>query len=332
MLSTSSAEPAAPILEVRDLATVFETAAGLIRAVDDVSFDIAGGETLCLVGESGSGKSALALSIVGLIRPPGRVTGRSVRFKGRELLGLSDDQLRAVRGAGIALVFQEPMTALNPVFTVGAQVAEALRVHGRAAGSEARRQAVALLAAVRMPDPERRARDFPHQLSGGMRQRVSIAIALACSPALVIADEPTTALDATIQAQILDLLLDLRAARGLSLLLVTHDLGVAAGMADRVAVMYAGRLVESAPVATIFSAPQHPYTRGLLASQPGRAPGRRIPAIEGAAPNPARLPRGCAFAPRCPERLARCEAAAPPETVVAPGQTVRCFLYAGETG
>ncbi len=237
--------------------------------VHGISFTVGAGETVGLVGESGSGKSLTALALLGLVRPPGRILGGRVRFRGRDLLALSDEELRKIRGADIALVFQEPVTALNPVFTVGDQLAETLVVHGRADWPAARAQAIELLDAVRIPDPARRAHDYPHQLSGGQLQRVLIAMALSCRPSLLIADEPTSALDVRIQADILDLLRDMRARFGLSLLLITHDLGVVAGMADRVAVMQAGRIVEQAPVRTLFASPQHSYTRELLASIPG---------------------------------------------------------------
>ena len=242
--------------------------------VHDVSFTISAGETLGLVGESGSGKSLTALALLKLVRAPGRITAGQVRFRGRDLLVLPESELRAIRGADIALVFQEPSTALNPVFTIGDQIAEMLVVHGRAAWPAARTKAVELLDAVRIPEPARRARDYPHQLSGGQLQRVLIAMALSCRPSLLIADEPTTALDVRIQADILDLLRDMRAEFGLSMLLITHDLGVVAGMADRVAVMQAGRIVEEAPVERLFGSPQHPYTRELLASIPGAGGGR----------------------------------------------------------
>jgi ABC-type dipeptide/oligopeptide/nickel transport system ATPase component len=245
------------------------TTFGDVAVVDDVSFEIGEGETLALVGESGSGKSITALSILRLVQPPGRITSGRLLFKGRDLLALDESAMREVRGAGISLIFQEPTTALNPVFTIGDQIAEALIVHGRATKREAKAQAVELLRSVRIPNPESRVRDYPHQLSGGQRQRVMIAIAIACRPTLVIADEPTTALDVTIQAEILDLLRDMKSAFHLSLLLITHDLGVVAETADRVAVMRAGRIVETASVRAIFHHPQHPYTRELLAAIPG---------------------------------------------------------------
>ena len=258
-------QPPAPILSVEHLTTTF----GDTRVVDDISFEIGESETLALVGESGSGKSMRALSILRLVQAPGRIASGRVLFKGRDLLTLDERAMREVRGAGISLIFQEPTTALNPVFTIGDQIAEALVVHGRATKREAKAQAIDLLRAVRIPNPESRISDYPHQLSGGQRQRVTIAIALACRPALVIADEPTTALDVTIQAEILDLLREMKSTFQLSLLLITHDLGVVAAIADRVAVMRAGRIVEVAPVRAIFRQAQHPYTRELLAAIPG---------------------------------------------------------------
>ena len=257
------------LLDVQDLTVVFEGERSILTAVDDVSFQIAEGETLGLVGESGSGKSVTAFSILRLLQPPGRVAGGRIVFEGQDLLALPERAMRKIRGARISLIFQEPMTALNPVMRVGAQIAEALTVHGIADQREAWDRAVELLDAVHMPDAARRVSDYPHQLSGGMRQRVMIAIALACKPRLVIADEPTTALDVTIQAQVLDLLRELRETFGLALLLITHDFGVIAEMADRVAVMHRGRLVEEGPVRQILRAPAHEYTRGLLAAVPG---------------------------------------------------------------
>jgi peptide/nickel transport system ATP-binding protein len=263
------------MLEVSHLTTVFDLPAGPLPAVDDVSFEVHAGETLGLVGESGSGKSVTALSIMRLIQPPGRIAGGTVAYRGRQLLALPEREMRAVRGAEIAIIFQEPMTALNPVFTIGDQIRETLTVHRRASRREAHAQAIALLESVRIPDAAVRVNDYPHQLSGGMRQRVLIALALACRPSLVIADEPTTALDVTIQAEILDLLRETKAAHNLSMLLITHDLGVIAQTADRVAVMYQGKIVEQAPVRDIFRRPQHPYTRALLAAVPGAAAAAR---------------------------------------------------------
>jgi oligopeptide/dipeptide ABC transporter ATP-binding protein len=292
-----------------------------------VSFEIRRGETLGLVGESGSGKSVTAFSILRLLPPAGRITAGQVIFQGRDLLTLSEREMCGVRGAGIGLVFQEPMAALNPVMRVGAQVAEALVVHGMAGKREARERAIALLQAVKIVDPQKRVDDYPHQLSGGMRQRVMLAVALACKPPLVIADEPTTALDVTVQAQILDLLREMKRAFDLSLLLITHDLGVIAEVADRVAVMYAGRIVEQGPVRAIFRAPAHPYTRGLLASIPHGRAGQRLTVIEGVVPSLSALPPGCAFAPRCSERRPDCERAVPPDVMVAEGHRARCILH-----
>jgi oligopeptide/dipeptide ABC transporter ATP-binding protein len=316
------------LLRVDRLTTGFPRAGGgYALAADDVSFVVRTGETLGLVGESGSGKSITALSILRLIQAPGRILGGSITFRSRDLLSLGEREMRRVRGAEISLIFQEPMTALNPVFTIGDQIAEALLVHQVVGRRAARGRVVELLARVRIPDPARRIDDYPHQLSGGMRQRVLIAMALACRPALVIADEPTTALDVTIQAQILDLLREMKAAYNLSLLLITHDLGVVAETADRVAIMYAGRIVEEAPVRDIFRNPKHPYTRGLLASLPDGRRGSRLRAIEGTVPNLAALPPGCAFAPRCADRFWPCDAAAPGLTVVGTDHDVRCYRH-----
>lgn len=317
-----------PLLSVERLTTVFDTPEGPVPAVDDVSFEIRAGGTLGLVGESGSGKSVTALSILRLVRPPGRIAAGRVAFKGRDLTALSARQMQSVRGTEIALVFQEPMDALNPVFTIGDQIAETLVVHGRAGRREAERRAIELLDAVRMPNAAARARDYPHHLSGGQRQRVLIAMAIACRPSLLIADEPTSALDATIQAEVLDLLRELKAAFGLSLLLISHDLAVVAATADRVAVMYAGRIVEEAGVRELFHHPQHPYTRGLLASIPGGPPGRRLRAIDGAVPATGALPPGCAFHPRCPDRFEPCATAPPGDTLIGGDHTVKCYLHA----
>jgi len=314
------------VLQVEHLTTVFDRPGAALPAVDDVSFEIRAGETLGLVGESGSGKSVTALSLMRLVQPPGRIAAGRILFKGRDLLALSESEMRRVRGAEIALIFQEPMTALNPVFTVGDQIAETLIVHGRARRGEALRIAADLMDRVRIPNARARANDYPHQLSGGMRQRVLIAMALACTPSLVIADEPTTALDVTIQAQILDLLREMKAEFKLSLLLITHDLGVVAETADRVAVMYAGRIVEQAPVRAIFGDPRHPYTRGLLASIPGGTPGEPLHAIDGSVPLLGQLPPGCAFSPRCPERFEPCSAETPQDSVTGDHAT-KCHLY-----
>ena len=324
---------AEPLLDVRDLTTEFVVQRGgalaILRPADGVSFRIGRGETLGLVGESGSGKSITALSIIRMVPGPGRITGGTVMFEGRDLATLDENGLRRVRGARIGFVFQEPASALNPVFTIGDQIAEAIVVHGIAPRAVAASQAVELLEAVRIPDPARCASDYPHQLSGGMRQRAVIAAAIACGPALLIADEPTTALDAKTQAGILDLLADMRARLGLSLLLITHDLSVVARVADRIAVMYAGRIVEEGAARDVLAAPGHPYTRGLLASRPGGVPGSRLQAVPGTVPDLAALPPGCAFVPRCAERLEECGARRPGVTTVADGHVVRCFLHGG---
>jgi peptide/nickel transport system ATP-binding protein len=316
-----------PLLVVDHLTTGFHTGGRFVPAVIDVSFHLNKGETLCLVGESGSGKSLTALSILGLVEPPGEVRRGHILFKGRNLRSLTEREWQKVRGAEIALIFQEPMTALNPVFTIGNQIEETLLVHGRATRRTARQKAVDLLDAVRVPDAGKRVRDYPHQLSGGLRQRALIAMSLACDPDVLIADEPTTALDVTIQAEILDLLRDLQARLGLALLLITHDLGVVAEMADRVAVMYAGRILEESPVEPLFRDPKHPYTRGLMGSMPGGAPGSRLVAIPGTVPAPGSLPPGCCFAPRCPSRFAPCPTAHPGTTDFGGQRTVKCYLH-----
>ncbi len=322
------------MLRVEHLRTVFALPAGDAPAVEDVSLTIGRAQTLGLVGESGSGKSVTALSIIRLLAPPGRVTGGRVEWKGRDLLGLSEREMREIRGRHIGFVFQEPMIALDPVYTIGRQIEETLAVHGLARGRAARRRAVALLETVRIPDPARRAQAYPHELSGGLQQRAMIALALAAEPELLIADEPTTALDATVQAEILDLLRDMRDSLKLSMLLITHDLGVVAEMADRVAVMYAGRIVEQGHVSQIFAAPAHPYTRGLLGCVPGATDAgkdrgsRRLHAIAGTVPALGEWPAGCAFAPRCPERFAPCDASQPAEVRVGADQWARCFLHA----
>ena len=314
------------------LRTVFQIAGRReAAAVDDVSFEVGRGETLGLVGESGSGKSVTALSIIRLVLPPGRITAGRVELDGKNLLDLDEPAMRHVRGRRIGFIFQEPMAALDPVYTIGFQIAETLAVHDLARGDAAKQRAVELLDAVRVPDPSRRAKDYPHQLSGGLRQRAMIALALAAEPSLVIADEPTTALDVTVQAEILDLLREMRRSFHLSLLLITHDLGVIAEMADRVAVMYAGRIVEQAPVDRIFSSPSHPYTRGLLASIPGGEPGAPLSAIPGTVPVLGQLPRGCAFAPRCPNRFEPCDKQPPGVTTIEAAHTVRCYVYGPAT-
>jgi peptide/nickel transport system ATP-binding protein len=307
---------------------VFSLASGReAAAVDDVSFTVGRGETLGLVGESGSGKSVTALSIVRLVLPPGRIAAGRVELDGRNLMELDEPSMRRIRGRRIGFIFQEPMVALDPVYTIGFQIAETLGAHGLATGAAARARVGELLEAVRMPDPARRAGEYPHQLSGGLRQRAMIALALAAEPDLVIADEPTTALDVTVQAEILDLLREMRRVFNLSLLLITHDLGVVAEMADRVAVMYAGRIVEQAPAAQLFSAPAHPYTRGLLASMPGGRRGTRLEAIPGNVPALGQLPPGCAFSPRCSDRFEPCDQRPPDVTILESGHDTRCFLH-----
>ncbi len=319
--------PESPLLHVENLRTVFALPGGReAAAVEDVSFHIDRGETLALVGESGSGKSVTALSLVRLVLPPGRIAGGRVVFDGQDLLALDESAVRRVRGRRIGFVFQEPMVALDPVYTIGFQIRETLAVHHLARGDAARRRAVELLEAVRVPDPARRANDYPHQLSGGLRQRAMIALALAAEPALLIADEPTTALDATVQAEILDLLRDLRQRLHLSLLLITHDLGVVAEMADRVAVMYGGHIVEEATTARLFASPAHPYTQGLLACIPGQQPGRTLAAIPGAVPRLGDFPAGCPFGPRCPHRFEPC-GEMPGVSTAEDGHFVRCFLW-----
>jgi peptide/nickel transport system ATP-binding protein len=313
----SATKAAQLVLDVKGLHTVFYTNAGLFRAVDDVSFGVGRGETLAIVGESGCGKSVTALSILRLVPdPPGRIVGGRVVFEGTDLLGLDDATMRAIRGNRISMIFQEPMTSLNPVMSVGQQITEAVRLHRPMPAKAARQQAVDMLRLVRIPEPEQRAREYPHQLSGGMRQRAMIAMALACRPALLIADEPTTALDVTIQAQILALMLDLQQQLGMALILITHDLGVVAQTAQRVIVMYAGRKVEEADVETLFADPRHPYTRGLMASIPALpSPGdaaARLAEIPGMVPSLTKLPAGCAFAPRCELAIARCHQESPP--------------------
>ncbi len=321
----------APLLEITDLKTHFPTRAGLVRAVDGVSFSLGRGELLGLVGESGCGKSITALSVMQLIAPPGKVVGGSIRFAGEELTTASPERLREIRGNDIAMIFQDPMTSLNPVFTVGEQIAEALRLHRKLDRKAARAAAIEAMREVAIPAPEKRVDDYPHQLSGGMRQRIMIAMALACDPELLIADEPTTALDVTIQAQILELLNELRKTRELAVLLITHDLGVVAEVADRVCVMYTGKIVEEAGVNEIFAAPKHPYTQGLLKSVPKlSAAGHRVErlsTIEGTVPTPTDLPPGCHFAPRCPQRMPECEKGEIPFFEVGENDKVRCLLY-----
>jgi oligopeptide/dipeptide ABC transporter ATP-binding protein len=317
----------AALLSVEHLTAGFDLDGRFVPAVIDVSFEIRPGETLCLVGESGSGKSMAALSILRLLEPPLRIAAGRIRFRGRDVLTLSDRDMQQVRGADIGLVFQEPSTALNPVFSIGTQIQETLRAHGRATRRTARQKAIDLLDAVSVPEPARRVDAYPHQLSGGLRQRALIAIALACEPALLIADEPTTALDVTVQAQILELLRHLKRRFRLAVLLITHDLAVVAEMADRVCVMYAGRVIEAAPVKELLSDPKHPYTRSLMQSIPGDARGTRLAAIPGTVPQPGELPAGCCFSPRCSRRFEPCATAQPGVTQVGEGREVKCYLY-----
>ena len=319
-----------PLLSVSGLSVGFDTDDGFLNAVDGVSFTIEPGRTLGLVGESGCGKSVTALSLMRLLpQPAGRVQAGEVRFEGRNLLELETGQMQKIRGGRIGMVFQEPMTALNPVHTVGRQLSEVFLTHESVTKQEAQRRAVAMLSRVGLPSPEVRFSEFPHHLSGGMRQRVVIAMALACHPRLLIADEPTTALDVTIQAQILDLIRDLQDELGMAVLLITHDLGVIAEMCDEVAVMYAGRIAEQGPVAEIFARPRHPYTRGLLASIPRLDSLRksRLPVIDGMVPSLRNLPPGCRFQNRCPHRQDRCALSAPALEAVSPGHDAACFRW-----
>jgi peptide/nickel transport system ATP-binding protein len=315
------------LLDVRDLVTEFRSGGNVVRAVDGVSFTLARGETLGIVGESGCGKSVTSLSIMRLLpSPPGRVAGGEIRFDGQDLLALPEDAMRKIRGNEIAMIFQEPMTSLNPVHTVGEQIIETIRLHRSMSRAEARARALDMLRLVRISSPETRIDDYPHQLSGGMRQRVMIAMALACDPKILIADEPTTALDVTIQAQILDLMRDLRSRTGAAIVLITHDLGVIAELAHRVLVMYAGTIVEEAAVEALFGDPQHPYTLGLLGSIPKlQGDEERLVAISGMVPNPYAMPAGCRFSPRCPLADARCRSEMPPLVEIKPGHRSACW-------
>jgi oligopeptide/dipeptide ABC transporter ATP-binding protein len=318
----------AALLEVRNLRTSFQSAAGAVRAVDGVSWDIEQGETVALVGESGCGKSVSALSIMRLVaEPAGRIEGGEILYKGRDLLQLSEEQMREVRGRDIAMIFQEPMTSLNPVLSIGRQLTEGLEIHMKMSPSQARARAVELLAMVGIPDPGRRLAQYPHHFSGGMRQRMMIAMALACNPSLILADEPTTALDVTIQAQILELMQDLARRLGVAMLIITHNLGVVARYADRVNVMYAGRIIERASAGELYANPRHPYTLGLLRSVPRLDEPRRarLDPIEGQPPDLARLPPGCAFAPRCAYRIDRCAESAPPLAALGAGHWSACW-------
>lgn len=321
------------LLSVKNLSTEFPVKKGIVRAVEDVSFDVDQGQILAIVGESGSGKSVTSLSIMGLLAEPGHVAGGSMEFEGKDLATLSEKQYRELRGNDMAMIFQEPMTSLNPVYRVGNQIVEAIRTHEKVSKAEAKARAVDLLRKVGIPSPEARINDYPHQMSGGMRQRVMIAMALACNPKLLIADEPTTALDVTIQAQILDLLRRLRDDTGMAVLLITHDLGVVSETADRVVVMYCGQVVEEAEVRTLFDHPMHPYTLGLLKSIPRLEDddSKRLYMIKGMVPNPLEMPPGCHFSDRCDSCMDVCRTKVP-ELVDVDGHKVRCFLYESADG
>jgi oligopeptide/dipeptide ABC transporter ATP-binding protein len=329
----AGAEPAATVLGIENLQTFFFTPSGVVRAVDGVSYDVGASETLGVVGESGCGKSVTALSILRLVAdPPGRIVGGAIRFEGTNLLDLSEAAMERIRGNDISMIFQEPMTSLNPLMTVGRQIAEAIALHRGLSRREAMDRAVEMLRRVHIPEPEHRVQAYPHQLSGGMRQRVMIAMAVACNPKLLIADEPTTALDVTIQAQILDLMRELQETLGTAIILITHDMGVVAEHADRVVVMYAGRKVEEASAKELFENPGHPYTKGLLGSIPNvevaahiRGRRARLNEIKGMVPSLAGLPQGCTFAPRCGLASAECRTAYPPLTEHRPGHWVACW-------
>jgi oligopeptide/dipeptide ABC transporter ATP-binding protein len=327
-----------PLLEIKNLRTYFKSEDGLVRAVDGVDFHVMAGEVIGLVGESGCGKSVTSLSIMRLIAPPGYVETGEILFEGRDLLKMSEKQMGDIRGDRISMIFQQPQTSLNPVFMAGDQVAEVMRIHQKMKSSRAWNMAVEMFRQVGIPDPERRVKSFPHELSGGMAQRVMIAMALALRPALLIADEPTTALDVTIQAQILDLIRNLRKEVGASVILITHDLGVIAELAERVAVMYAGQIVEETSVSRIFDEPQHPYTLGLIRSMPVLSRTiDRLEVIPGSVPNLVNLPPGCRFAPRCLQRLDYdsleiCNRSLPDLMEVTPGHLVRCWLYQDAEG
>ncbi|CQR57016.1 ABC transporter ATP-binding protein [Paenibacillus sonchi] len=320
------------LLEVSGLCTEFSTAAGTIRAVDGISLSVRKGETLGIVGESGCGKSITSLSIMQLLpKRISRIAAGQIRFEGKDMLKMPVKEVRGIRGNRIAMIFQEPMTSLNPVFKIGRQISESARFHLKLSKKEADERAVEMLRKVGIPRPEKIAQQYAHQLSGGMRQRVMIAMAMVCSPQLLIADEPTTALDVTIQAQILDLMRELQQTEGMSILMITHDLGVVAEMCDRVVIMYAGQIVEEADVATLFGKPLHPYTQGLLASLPQLAgENDRLTSIPGQVPNPANLPSGCRFAPRCPAAVDRCWAERPELLEIRPGHSCRCLLQQEE--
>jgi len=332
-LGNPGSAPAKPLLEIDNLQTHFFTAGGVVRAVDGVSWGVNTGETLGVVGESGCGKSVTALSILRLVAdPPGRIVGGAIRFEGINLLELSESEMEAIRGNHISMIFQEPMTSLNPLMTIGRQISEAIALHRGLSRRDALDQAIEMLRRVHIPEPERRVEAYPHQLSGGMRQRAMIAMALSCNPKLLIADEPTTALDVTIQAQILDLMRELQETLGTAVILITHDMGVVAENADRVVVMYAGRKVEEASADDLFERPGHPYTKGLLGSLPNlevvaRTDARRarLNEIKGMVPSLANLPQGCSFAPRCGFATAECRAQFPPLSEHRPGHWVACW-------
>ena len=332
-IAHGGAKPAATVLEVEDLQTHFYTPSGVVRAVDGVSCTVGSGETLGVVGESGCGKSVTALSILRLVAdPPGRIVGGAIRFAGTNLLDLTEGDMERIRGNDISMIFQEPMTSLNPLMTVGRQIAEAIALHRGLSRRDAMDQSVETLRRVHIPEPERRAHAYPHQLSGGMRQRVMIAMAVSCNPKLLIADEPTTALDVTIQAQILDLMRELQETLGTAIVLITHDMGVVAENADRVVVMYAGRKVEEASAKDLFECPGHPYTKGLLGSIPNvevaahtRTRRARLNEIKGMVPSLANLPKGCTYAPRCGLASEECRASYPPMVQYRPGHWVACW-------
>lgn len=321
-----------PLLQVKNLKTYFHSNSGLVKAVDDVSFEVYQGETLGIVGESGCGKSITCMSLAQLVEcPPGRYEGGEILLEGQDMLKLSDAELRKIRGNKISYIFQEPMTSLNPVFKIGYQIEEVLMLHQGLSKEEARARAIEALDLVRIPNPERIVDEYPFALSGGMRQRVMIAMALACNPKLLVADEPTTALDVTIQAQVLDLMNDLKKKIDTSILFITHDLSVIAEMADRVMVMYAGKVVELADVNTIFENPLHPYTRGLIGSRPDMSTSStRLNVIPGNVPDLSDLPEGCSFGPRCSLVCDQCKAGKPELVEVAPGHFVRCFVTGGK--
>ncbi|MEU1076379.1 MULTISPECIES: ABC transporter ATP-binding protein [unclassified Streptomyces] len=317
------------LLEVRDLRVEFRTRDGVARAVNGVTYSVAAGETLAVLGESGSGKSVTAQAVMGILdMPPGRITGGEIVFQGRDLLTLKEDQRRGIRGSGMAMIFQDALSSLNPVLSVGAQLAEMFTVHRGMSRTDARARAVELMDRVRIPAAKERVNQYPHQFSGGMRQRIMIAMAMALEPALIIADEPTTALDVTVQAQVMDLLAELQREMNMGLILITHDLGVVADVADRIAVMYAGRIVEEAPVHEIYKAPAHPYTKGLLRSIPRLdQKGRELYAIRGLPPNLMHIPPGCAFHPRCPMARDVCRTDVPPLAVVSESRRSACHFW-----